>query len=81
MHPRWMRGKIDDYNYEAQVFDEGSKYGINEGTVSKLCVVKGEEYIANYDRGWDIEPITDEHKDITQQIIDYLEQSGTHLKF
>lgn len=71
---KWIKGQINDYEYEAKVFEEGSKYGINEGNISKLCIKKDNEYIANYDRGWDIEPITDEHKHILNQVVDRLEE-------
>ena len=43
--------------YWFKQFDSGSKYGINGGRISKLRVTDlyGNE-LANYDRGWDIEP-------------------------
>ncbi|EOV1115899.1 hypothetical protein ACOLYJ_002496 [Listeria monocytogenes] len=40
-------------------FEEPSEFGIDEGRISKLELrVKG-KIVANYDRGWDIQP-TDE---------------------
>lgn len=58
------------YNFEAKVYDVGSKYGINNGRVSKLHVsdTEGNEII-NYDRGWDIKPKTDLAKEILNGIL------------
>lgn len=52
------------FKYEAKVFEESSQFGINDGRVSKLQIVKytrdnpwtWENTVINYDRGWDIEP-------------------------
>lgn len=60
----WKKGQItittegseELYTWEAKVYDEGSKYGINGGRVSKLWVQKDGVVVCNYDRGWDIEP-------------------------
>ena len=54
-----------NYEFEAKVFEEPSKYGIPmhrnedgkwEGKVSKLYVVEDQDWVMNYDRGWDIRP-------------------------
>lgn len=42
--------------YQVKVYQEGSVFGINEGRISKLCLQIGEEVVADYDRGWDVEP-------------------------
>ena len=46
--------------YEAQVlsFQANSQYGIDEGRISKLEIRDKQTHriLANYDRGWDIEP-------------------------
>ena len=42
--------------YKAKVYDEGSKYGIEGGHISKLWMsIYGQE-VASYDRGWDMTP-------------------------
>lgn len=47
--------------YWIKVYDEPSEeYGINGGRISKLMLKLDGEIIANYDRGWDIEPTTEE---------------------
>jgi hypothetical protein len=61
----WYRGTYKNYEFEAKVFEEPSKYGIPmhrnedgkwEGKVSKLFVVEDQDWVMNYDRGWDIRP-------------------------
>ena len=46
------------YEFCAKVYDLPSKYGINEGRISKLNVkdVKTNTEVIGYDRGWYIEP-------------------------
>ena len=44
-------------HYWVKVYEDPSKeYGINGGKISKLSLKMDGEWIANYDRGWDIEP-------------------------
>lgn len=74
----WIKGTIGDYKFIAKHFDEGSFYGINTGRVSKLEIWKCEQYnfnnvLVNYDRGWDIEPETDELKEVLNELLNYLE--------
>lgn len=66
------------YKYEAKVYDVGSKYGINNGRISKLKVVNDigpnswtwDNTVINYDRGWDIRPETKLDKMALQYILD-----------
>jgi hypothetical protein len=57
----WRKGKIKVENrtiqYWIKSFDLGSPYGIDEGRISKLMLKRDGQIIANFDRGWDIEPI------------------------
>lgn len=55
-------GEKDKYKVDAKVYMDNSKYGINNGKISKLNVRNiTEEYTAiSYDRGWDIEPQKEE---------------------
>ena len=57
----WVTGKVNGYDFEAKVFDEGSDFGIKSGRVSKLWMRKGDETV-NYDRGWDERPKSAEAK-------------------
>ena len=43
-------------HYVVKVYDEPSKFGINNGKISKLQLKQNGEIVANYDRGWDIYP-------------------------
>ena len=53
----WTKGTTEDgHTFCIKHFDTGSTYGIDEGKISKLEIRKGGEILANYDRGWDIEP-------------------------
>lgn len=75
----WKKGSvvIDGilFLYNAKVYEEGSKYGINNGRISKLSVVSDiynegwewENAIINYDRGWDIRPETD----LAKKVLNY----------
>lgn len=50
-------GKHKVVHYWVKVFEEPSEeYGINGGKISKLSLKMDGEWIANYDRGWDIKP-------------------------
>lgn len=45
--------------YRVKHFDEPSQYGIDDGRISKLEIRKDDSsgrILANYDRGWDIQP-------------------------
>ena len=60
MNLMWTNGviKIDKTNvtFSVKHFEEPSEFGIDEGCISKLELrVKG-KIVADYDRGWDIEP-------------------------
>lgn len=52
----WVGGYVEVLGskifYTAKVYDKPSKYGINEGRISKLfCGINNTE-ILSYDRGW-----------------------------
>lgn len=75
----WVTGTIEGYNWEAKVYDEPSKFGIDGGRVSKLTIWNenirkkrnlSRASIASYDRGWDINP---KNQRIYLALIDFLE--------
>ncbi len=69
----WVSGNCEDYNFEAKVYDDVSIYGINNGRVSKLTIYdKNNNWLVNYDRGWDIEP-KGEVVDVYVNIMEVLE--------
>ena len=69
----WFCGDYNDKEFTALLFEEPSKYGIEGGKVSKLCIKDGSgDWLVNYDRGWDVEPtesVIDDYKDV----LNYLE--------
>ena len=70
----WVRGICGAYTFCALLFDEPSRFGINGGRVSKLEIRNSEKTItANYDRGWDVKPKTEEQKAVFQSVLDFLE--------
>ena len=56
------------YSFSAKLYDEPSKFGIEGGKISKLDIHKDGELVMRYDRGWDKEPKTPEHKEALQRI-------------
>jgi hypothetical protein len=72
----WVIGDCGNYRYEAKVYDEGSIFGIDDGRISKLSVQKivkiddriEKPIVANYDRGWDIKPESENDTLITDLI-------------
>ena len=71
---KWVEGIVNDgeYKFMAKVHNEGSKYGINEGRVSKLSIIDKFGYVMNYDRGWDIEldPAYQEVFDVVMEVLE-----------
>ena len=63
----WSEGVIacpttsGKYKYWVKHLEEGSRFGIDGGKVSKLTIRKVGETrdLCNYDRGWDVEPINE----------------------
>lgn len=67
----WVEGSTPDGNHKVhlKVYNEGSKFGIGGGRVSKLEM--REPYgntVVNYDRGWDVRPKTPEHKEFVRNV-------------
>jgi len=70
----WVQGECGGFSFDAKLFNTGSKYGIDGGRISKLCIQNQYGMMANFDRGWDIEP-PEEHMDYYLAIVDLLENS------
>lgn len=66
----WTSGKSNGFKWEIQHFDEPSRFGIDGGRISKLWIqrISNNEIMANYSRGWDIEP-SEEVKALYNDII------------
>ena len=68
----WKEGSIKEHDriihYWVKCYETGSEFGIDEGRISKLMLKRNGKIIANYDRGWDIEPV-DEDAEIALAIL------------
>lgn len=62
----WQEGSIrvksSIYHYWMKVYETGSRFGIDEGRISKLMLKRNGEIVVNYDRDWDIEPADEDTK-------------------
>ena len=60
----WNEGTIkigkSIFHYWVKHYEEGSRFGIDEGRISKLMLKRNGEIVCNYDRGWDIHPTCNE---------------------
>ena len=79
----WFFGKWGMiYCYEAKVYQKPSRFGINNGCVSKLYVQRRnpthKDYIpiAHYERGWIMKPKTKRAKNIVDEIVKHLESAA-----
>lgn len=65
----WGIGELDGYEFFVKHFKNGSEYGINGGKISKLEIRKV-AMVANYDRGWDMEPQDAETRKVYEKILE-----------
>lgn len=83
-NPVWIVGSVvcngKQYSISGKVYLEGSKFGIDNGPISKLWIkdMEKSKVIVNYDRGWDVKP-ADENKDLYEAVmkllVDYREKN------
>lgn len=68
----WVRGTLNqhsEYTFDAKVYDQPSKFGIEQGRVSKLMVRDHtNEIVINYDRGWDTTPSNEKEVSVLRDI-------------
>lgn len=66
----WKKGTIGNYQYIAEVYDNPSVNGIDEGRISKLDLTNLEtgEIEVSYDRGWVQSPTLPEHIKIVEEV-------------
>ena len=74
----WKEGalKINGswFRYWIKVFEKPSRFGIDEGRISKLMLERRNEIVCNYDRGWEISPV-DEDTEMALQILIFSENN------
>lgn len=54
--PASVAGKPTAVHYWVNHYKYPSKYGINNGRISKVMLKIDGEIVCNYDRGWDVHP-------------------------
>ncbi len=58
----WSQGMENGNEYWVKHYEEGSEFGINGGRICKLQINRDGRTVVSYERGWDIEPKSDEDK-------------------
>ena len=70
----WHEGSIgwdkSRFHYWYKQYEIGSEFGIDGGRISKLTLKRDGETVANYDRGWDIEPVDEDTKAAVEILLD-----------
>lgn len=64
--------RVNDEKYTAWIkhYEEGSRFGIDGGRISKLQIKDmNDKTVVNYDRGWDIRPETAEQAAAVETIL------------
>ena len=69
----WVSGTIAGHAFQVLVFEghaENEDYELGTSRISKLWLRRqaDRQVVANFDRGWDVEPTTD----IAREIVDFL---------
>ena len=68
----WKEGSIrvngEVFHYWMKRYENGSKWGIEGGRISKLMLKRDNKIVCNYDRGWDIEP-ADENTRLATELL------------
>jgi len=70
----WVQGECGGFSFDAKLYNNPSRFGIDGGRISKLCIQNQYGMMANWDRGWDIEP-SEEFMEEYEAIVDLLENS------
>jgi hypothetical protein len=65
----WIRRTIDDYDFRIKQYCAKSKFGIDEGRISKLEIWKDGELLSQYDRGWVKKPRSAKVKAVFEEIL------------
>lgn len=67
----WISDTIGLYYYEAKVYDEPSRFGIDGGRISKLAIYNPvKKCCCQYDREWVIKPDNNEVKEVFLKIME-----------
>ena len=70
----WHEGSIgwnkSRFHYWYKQYETGSQFGIEGGRISKLMLKRDDKIVANYDRGWDVEPVDEDTKAAVEILLD-----------
>ena len=71
----WYEGYVDGYFVYARVFQDPSKFGINDGRISALIIAPHQgsgvrDALVNYDRGWDRGLPAAKYRPIVEQVFE-----------
>ena len=71
----WVLGTINEFSFEAKVYDTGSNFGIDNGRVSKLTISSehSSREVVGYERGWETYPETRELEDMMEALLRFCE--------
>ena len=71
----WVIGAINQYPFEAKVYDKGSPFGIDTGRVVKLAIASNQQSreVVGYERGWETYPETRELEDMMEALLQFCE--------
>lgn len=80
-YTNWINGEIDDYYFEAMHHNHNLEYAIDGGRVSELAITKEDEWIADYNQGWELAPKTAHEEEIVCTLVNYLENMPTRYDY
>lgn len=70
----WKDGEFDyqgsTITYVAKVYDVTSEFGIDNGRVVKLDLRNSDHLVADYDRGWETYPESEQDEDILEKFLE-----------
>ena len=69
----WKEGSIkageSEFHFWMKYYDEGSVWGIDQGRISKLMLKRDRKITANYDRGWDVDPVDEDTRTAVNSLL------------
>ena len=79
---KWVSGRLSGHRFDALVFAQHAEvesYELGQSQISKLWLqrLNDKTEVANFDRGWDVQPKTDE----AAAIVDYLAAGLADMTF
>lgn len=57
------------FDFSVKHYENPSKMGIDNGRISKLGITENGEKVCNYDRGWDIDRMSEGAKKVFEMLV------------